>query len=258
MGRFERKVALVTGGASGIGRATSERLAREGAHVAICDIDETAGKRVAEACGGSFHKLDVADASAWPGVVSEIGSTHGGLDIAYLNAGIATYPPREDHELRPAFDIAELPDEAYRRILGVNLDGVVFGARAVTPALTKRGGGAIVVTASIAGLIGFPPDPIYTATKHAVVGLVRALAPLLAPSGIAIHAICPGVVDTNILGPRMAERARERGMEVLDPAEIASAVVGALEAEETGGLWVCLAGREPERYAFAPVAGLGA
>ena len=256
MGRFDQKVALVTGAASGIGRAASERLAREGAHVAVCDIDENGGKTVAEACGGSFHRLDVSDPAAWTEAVAEITNLRGGLDIACLNAGVTTQRPQEDGEGFATFDIAELTDEAYRRIFGVNVDGVVFGARATAPAIAAHGGGAIVATASVAGLIGFPPDPIYTATKHAVVGLVRSLAPLLAADGIDVHAICPGIVDTNILGPGMGERARERGLRVLDPADIADAIVAAIESEQTGGLWVCLADREPAQYSFAPIPGL--
>ena len=256
MGRFDRKVALVTGAASGIGRATSERLSQEGAHVAVCDIDEVGGKTVAEACGGSFHRLDVSDPGAWTEAVAEISDRQGGLDFACLNAGIATLPPPDDGPILAPFDITELSDEAYRRILGVNVDGVVFGARAVTPAIAARGGGAIIATASVAGLIGFPPDPIYTATKHAVIGLVRSLAPPLAARRIDVHAICPGIVDTNILGPGTAERARQRGIAVIDPAEIAAAVVAAIESKQTGGLWVCLADREPERYWFAPIPGL--
>jgi NAD(P)-dependent dehydrogenase (short-subunit alcohol dehydrogenase family) len=256
MGRFDRKVALVTGAASGIGRATSERLSREGAHVAVCDIDESGGKTVAEACGGSFHRLDVSDPGAWRETVAEISDLRGGIDIACLNAGVTTHPPSADSEGFVPFELAELSDDAYRRILGVNVDGVVFGARATAPAIEARGGGAIVATASVAGLIGFAPAPIYTATKHAVVGLVRALAPLLAPGGIDVHAICPGIVDTNILGPGMGERAREHGVALMDPSEIADAIVAAIESKQTGGLWVCLAEREPALYTFAAIPGV--
>ncbi len=248
------KVALVTGGASGIGRATALRLADEGARVVVADIDASAGADAADACKGRFSRLDVSDAQAFRDVVREIQAREGGLDIAYLNAGITTYPASAGG-LAP-FDVAALDLERYRRIMGVNVDGVVFGVRAVVPALEARGGGAIVATASVAGLIGFPPDPVYTATKHAVVGLVRALARPLEERRIAIHAICPGGVATNILGPGLAERARAAGTALMAPEQIADAVVHALRSEQSGGSWVCLLGRPPQRHAFAPVEGL--
>src|SRR5256885_17054938 len=93
----------------------------------------------------------------------------------------------------------EPPEEQSRRIMGPNVDGVVFGARALVPSMAARGGGAIVATASLAGLIAFSPDPIYTLTKHAVVGLVRALAPQLEPPGIPPNAVCPGLTDTPLV-----------------------------------------------------------
>jgi len=206
MGQFDGKVALVTGAASGIGLATAERLSAEGAQVLLADIDEANGRPAAEKLGAEFARLDVGDPAEWAEVVAQLGARAGGLDIAYLNAGVTTYPATADG--LADFDIATLDDAAYRRILAVNLDGVVFGARAVAPALVARGGGAIVATASVAGLIGFAPDPIYTATKHAVVGLVRALAPGLRARGITINAICPAGVATAILGPGI-ERLRE-------------------------------------------------
>lgn len=255
MAGLEGKVALITGAASGIGRATAERLAAEGAHVIAADIDEGNGKAIADKLGGEFLALDVADAARWDEVVSSITAKHGGLDIAYLNAGITTYPADEGG--LAGFDIATMDLERYRRIMGVNLDGVVLGARAVVPALVARGGGAIVATASVAGLIGFSPDPIYTATKHAVVGLVRALAATLSGRNITINAICPGGVETNILGPHMKEAAEQGRMVLMPPSQIADAVFQAVTSGETGRAYVCLTGRDHQFYEFAPVEGLG-
>ena len=171
MADFDNKICLVTGGASGIGRATCEALAARGAHVVVTDIDETAGRGVAAAVGGEFAHLDVSDRDGWTHVVSEIVGVHGGLDLVHLNAGVTTFPAAGGDF--PAFDIAAMPADAYRRATGANIDGVVFGVSATVPALENQGGGAIVVTASVAGLITWEVDPVYTMTKHAVVGLVR-------------------------------------------------------------------------------------
>ncbi len=260
MGRFDEgfagAVALVTGGASGIGRATCRRLASEGAKVVVADLDETGAKAVAEEIGGDARALDVGDPAAWSEAVAETVSQHGGLHLAYLNAGVTTFRSEAGDLIAP-FDIAAVTDEQYRRIMGANVDGVILGARACTPAIAQSGGGSIVATASAAGVIAFPPDPIYTATKHAVVGFVRSMAPLLDAQGISCHAIMPGVVDTNILGSGFANDARSRGIRVIEPEEIADAVVGAVRSPETGGLWLCLPDRAPSRYAFNPVEGLG-
>ena len=122
--------------------------------------------------------------------------------------------------------------------------------RAVTPAIERRGGGAIVATASLAGIIGFSPDPLYAATKHAVVGLVRSLASQLAAKRITINAVCPGVVDTPLVGPARA-RLREAGFPMIAPEEIAAAVVLRMTGVESGECVVCQAGREPAAHAFA-------
>lgn len=253
---FAGKVALITGGASGIGLATAKRLRTEGAKVVIADVDETGGKAVAEDLGAEFVRLDVSDSGNWSDVVSGITQREGGLDIAFLNAGITTYPA-SGNDFSPSFDIADLPEDTYRRIMGVNVDGVVLGAKAVANAIEARGGGAIVATASVAGVIAFAPDPIYTMTKHAVVGFVRALAPSLGEKGVSINAVLPGAVDTNILGPGMAEKAREVGLTIIDPAEIAQGVVTAITDGTSGQLWLCLAEREAFTYEFAPIAGVG-
>src|SRR5258708_11014003 len=115
----------------------------------------------------------------------------GGIDVAYLNAGVTSGEN----------DIEKLTDDQYSRIMRVNVDHVVFGTRALVAHMRPRGGGWIVATASIAGLTGFAYDPIYTLTKHAVVGLVRSLRPALQPGGININAVCPGITDTPMTAP---------------------------------------------------------
>jgi NAD(P)-dependent dehydrogenase (short-subunit alcohol dehydrogenase family) len=249
------KVALVTGAASGIGEATVERLAAEGARVIAADIDVAGGEAIASKAGGEFMQLDVTDAARWEAVVGQIQSSHGGIDLAYLNAGITTYPASDKGLAEYTIDGLDL--ENYRRIMRVNIDGVVLGARAVTPAIEARGGGAIVATASVAGLIGFAPDPIYTLTKHAVIGFVRALAPALAPRGIRVHAICPAGVATNILGQGIMERARTSGFDLMEPSQIADAVVQAWKSEKTGRLLVCRHGKDHMHYRFTSIEDLG-
>jgi NAD(P)-dependent dehydrogenase (short-subunit alcohol dehydrogenase family) len=178
-------------------------------------------------------------------VVAEAEETFGGLDLAYLNAGVTTQQP----------DICAVTDEQVRRVFGANVDGVIFGTRAIVPAMERRGGGAIVATASLAGIIAFAPDPLYTATKHAVVGLVRSLAPQLAAKHITINAVCPGVVDTPLVGPAR-ERLKESGFAMIAPEDIADAVVRCMTGgAESGDCLVCQAGREPHAHDFGAVPG---
>lgn len=238
------KVAVVTGGASGIGYATCRALADAGARIVVADIDEHAGQRAADDLGGWFAELDVTSPDAWTRLVEDVTKVFGGIDIGFLNAGVDT----------GGAGIDGLTDDAYRRIMGINVDGVVFGARALVPALASRGGGRLVATASLAGLVGFPRDPIYTATKHAVVGLVRALAPDLAERGITIHAVCPGLTDTPLLGGAK-QFLEDQGMPLLQPEHIAAAVLTCLTAPDTGQAWVVQAGRDPLPYKFRGVPG---
>lgn len=253
MAAGKQPVVLVTGAASGIGSGLVRHYRSQGAAVVLCDIDVARGQSLARELGGRFHALDVADPEGWQTLQSFLMQEYGGIDVACLNAGIPTLRTLGGEAAE--FDIAALPIAAYRRVLGVNVDGVVFGTRALVPALAARGGGAIVVTASLAGLIAYAGDPIYALTKHAVVGLVRGLAPLLASRKIRIHAICPGMVDTGILEPGVAERARGAGIPVLSPEEIAQSVAALVQSGDTGQLLVCLPGRADTRYVFAKVPG---
>lgn len=246
MGAFDGKVAVVTGGASGIGLAAVQHLAREGATIVVVDRNADAGNTVAAEVCGRFVSADVGDASAWDAIVRAVDEL-GGAHLVYLNAGVTTQQP----------DITQLTDDQYRRVVGANIDGVVFGVRALAPVIERSGGGAVVVTASLAGLIAFPPDPIYTLTKHAVVGLVRSLVPQLDAKGIRINAVCPGIVNTPLVGPARAQ-LEAAGFPMIDPADIAAVVVACFSGEhDSGACIVCQPGREPVPYEFREVPGPG-
>lgn len=189
--------ALVTGARGGIGSAICALLDDP----VVLDLPE----------------FDVSDPDAWR-------SLEGEFDAAFLNAGIGIGYP----------DVAELPDEAYARIVGANLDGVVLGTRECAARLLPNGG-SIVATASLAGLTDMPHDPAYSATKAAVIGWVRAAAPGLAARGIRLNAICPGFADTNIVTDEL------RGIldvPLMDPGFVADAAMQVLNDDESGRAWV--------------------
>jgi NAD(P)-dependent dehydrogenase (short-subunit alcohol dehydrogenase family) len=231
-------IALVTGGASGIGAATSQRLSDEGCRVVIADVQDDLGAQHAAAIGGRYLRLDVADPRAWTAAVDDVTETAGALGLVHLNAGVTTHEG----------DLSSVTDEQYRRVMGANVDGVVFGLRAVSAAMAEPG--AIVVTASLAGLFPFAPDPIYTLTKHAVVGLVRAAASQLAVRNVTINAICPAVVDTPLISPEGRAHLAAIDYPVIPPDEIADAVVTAARSGRTGDAWACVPGRAAEPFVF--------
>lgn len=241
---MDGKVALVTGGGSGIGLALGRRLAAAGARVVVADISLDAAQAAAEEAGGSAFACDVRDPAANEAAVAHAERSFGGLDAVFLNAGVSQQTASWD----------DLDVEAYRRTTAVNVDGVVFGVRAALPALRRRGGGAMVATASLAGLAPSPATPVYGLTKAAVVGFVRSLAPPLAPEGITFNAICPGFVDTPLLDG-ISERFDEAGFPLMSADEIASAAVDLARGEATGQCVVCQPGREPMPYAFRGVPG---
>jgi len=213
------RTALVTGGASGIGAATVGLLRAEGAEVEALDLRDG---------------FDVSDPAAWEAI--------GPVELACLNAGVVTGEA----------DIARVSDEAYRRIVGTNLDGVVFGTRRLARVLEP--GAAIVVTASLAGLAEMQSDPVYSLTKHGVVGFVRSVASQLAARGIRINAVAPGIVDTPLLG-ETRERYERAGFPLLRPEEVARAVLLAARSEGSGEAWFVQPGREPAPFRFPNVPG---
>jgi NAD(P)-dependent dehydrogenase (short-subunit alcohol dehydrogenase family) len=238
MGSFEGKIGVVTGAASGIGLACATRLAAEGATVVVVDIADEA-VQVARTLGGVAVHADVSRPKDWVTVVEAVRGL-GGLDLVYLNAGVTTQEG----------DITALTDDQYSRILAVNVDGVVFGARALVPELVSRGGGALVATASLAGLVAFAADPIYAMTKHAVVGLVRALALTLADQGITVNAVCPGLVDTPLVDDVRDALAAAK-FPLIAPEAVVEAVLGCMLGDATGQAVVVQAGREPLPFRFS-------
>ncbi len=245
MGLLDAKVALITGGASGIGRATCELLAEQGARVCVVDRDGPGARAVADAIGGIAFEADCGDAESVDTTFAACEDALGGIDVAYLNAGIAI----------GVADLTQLDQATYDRIQRINVDGVVYGVRAAIRAMQRRGGGAIVATSSLAGLIPFPPDPIYDAGKHFVVGLIRSIAPTLAPFAITANSVNPGLTDTNIIGQEAKDFLAAADFPVMPASVIAGAVLGLITSGVTGECWVCQAGRDPVAYKFRDVPG---
>ncbi len=241
---FGGKVALVTGGANGLGRATAARLAGSGAKVVLADIEAGPGQEAADELGAEFIEVDVSQPEGSEAAVKLAIESFGGLDLAFLNAGVATGCGMVEH-----FD----PD-LYRRAMGVNLDGVVFGLNAVVPAMRERGGGTIVATSSLAGLAAVPYDPIYAANKHAVAGLTRSYGPTLLPEGIHFNAICPGFAETRIIDP-IKDGLSDGGVPVIPVERVVDAVVGLFGLEAGGECHFVQAGMEAQEFRFRNVPG---
>ena len=228
MGALDGTVAIVTGASTGIGRAAALALAGAGAAVVVADIDVQRGVDVVgeiEHKGGRalFVETDVSDDAQVAHLVHRAVDEFGGLDIAFNNAGIEGQPA-PTHECSP---------ENWQRTLAVNLTGVWSCMRHEIPAMQQRGGGSIVNCSSVAGLVGFASIPAYTASKHGVIGLTRTAALEYGSEGIRVNAVCPGVIDTEMVdrftGHDAANKASMTALEPVgrlgQPEEIADAVV---------------------------------
>ena len=209
----------------------------------MVDRDGVRASAATAEAGGRPLAEDVSQPAGWQRIVAAVTGWWGPVTMAHLNAGVAT--------TRYPFLVEDVTDQQYERIRGVNFDGVLLGVRHVVPSMVAGGGGAIVVTASVAGLVAFPEDPYYAATKHGVVGFVRSAAPQLAAKGVRINAVCPSATDTPILDDeRRALIAREgRAMQPAD--EVAATVVGLLTEGGTGEAWTTKAGRPARRWDFS-------
>ena len=244
--RFENEVVVVTGGASGIGRQVSALAAKEGARVAILDMNEEAGAELAKDLGGLFVRCDVSDHDGWSRHVQTIIDELGAPDRVHLNAGVMAAPTGQPDE---AYSFASATLDSYRRITSINVDGVVFGLKALLPHMSE--GSSVVVTASVAGLVPYPFDPIYAMTKHAMVGLVRSLGPVLAANGIRINAMCPGGVDTAII-PTGMQRQLERTDELMPPEELAADVLNLFDGDGSGDAWARVRLNKPAYIMYPP------
>ncbi len=227
---FVGKVALVTGGSAGIGRATALAFARQGASVVVADIDVSGGGetvRMIEQEGGEglFVEADVSQAQDVKEMVERTIDAYGRLDFAFNNAGI-------EGERAPTADTNE---ENWDRVMDINLKGVWLCMKYEIPRMLEGGGGAIVNTSSVAGRVGFAQIPAYTASKHGIIGLTKAAALEYATENLRVNAVCPGVIDTAMIERYIG------GDEELREQLVSSQPIGRLgQPQEVADVVVCL------------------
>jgi NAD(P)-dependent dehydrogenase (short-subunit alcohol dehydrogenase family) len=231
MKQFEGKVALVTGGGSGIGRATAVAFAREGAQVVIGNRNVERGEETVSMIRtagwtASFQRTDVLVAADIEALVKHAVNEYGGLDLAFNNAGV-------EGEVGP---LAEQTESNYDAVMDINVKGVWLSMKYEIPPMLERGGGAIVNCSSVAGVIGFPGIGIYSASKHAVIGLTKAAALEYSAQGIRVNAVNPAVIDTEMVD-RLAEGMNVKKDDLTTFHPIGR--LGRVEEVAEAVLWLC-------------------
>ena len=234
MTKLEGRTALVTGGASGIGKAIAERFTEKGAYVIIADVNSAGGQDVADAIDGAFLKVDLADTQQTRDVAQRALQEHGKVDVLVNNAGIQHVAPIED-----------FPEERWAELLQVMLFAPFQLTKYLLPGMKERGWGRIINMSSIHGLIASPNKSAYTAAKHGIIGLTRAVAVEAGAYGVTANAICPSFVRTPLVENQLPDLARMAGVDVadvLDQVVLSQAIVKRLiEPREIANLALFLA-----------------
>jgi NAD(P)-dependent dehydrogenase (short-subunit alcohol dehydrogenase family) len=241
-GQLTGQRAFITGGASGIGAEMARRFTREGASVVIADVNDTLGKAIAVEVGGEYVHLDVTDSTAWEKIIT----THNPFDIVCLNAGVAT--KTDVFGATVDYPFQHLDNDSYQHIMSINVDGVVFGARAVIPGMVDRKSGHILVTASLAGIVAIAADPIYGLTKHAMVGLTKSLGAALEPHGVCVSALCPAFLDTPLLSDNTRKNLSLLGLGIMDVSIAGDLAMRALTERVSGSQWIVMDGQSISQY----------
>ncbi|ELZ07595.1 short-chain dehydrogenase/reductase SDR [Natrialba aegyptia DSM 13077] len=230
--RLSEKTVVITGAAAGIGKATAERCAAEGAHVIVTDVDNDGGRAVADELENadsngtaSFYELDVTDSDQFHDVIDDITETHG-LDVLVNNAGTG----------HPGGSLEELENSIRDFVIDVNINGAWNGCHAALPHMKEQGHGSIVNVGSLASILGLPKQAAYSMTKGAVLNMTRAVAAEAGPYGVRANTVCPGFTETQLLDQYLSqqddpERAREQMVEqyplkrLAEPEEVADAIL---------------------------------
>ncbi|MEJ6516882.1 MAG: SDR family oxidoreductase [Pseudomonadales bacterium] len=234
--QLKGKVVVVSGAASGIGASVVKLAAKQGADAIGLDIDDSRGRAVVEQSGGTYQHCDVSNTDSWATLAAWLKTSHSGIDYLHLNAGIQSAPPEA-----PLADyrFGSMQIARYQKMMGVNVDGVVLGLHHLLPLM--RPGGSIVVTGSLAGVVPYEIDPLYSMSKHAITGLVRSLKSELGEQGLRINAICPGAIDTGII----PNDQRGGDAQFMTPDHVADEVMHLFLTAESGETWLKIKESKP-------------